>query len=94
MERASVTECDECEGRESRGEKQRTFSFTFMCVSFCTFQTTNYLFLKVARYGILLCILQEILQEIQFSFKCLFCLEADRQNNTKHYPGAVQVTRS
>ena len=54
-----------------------------------TYRTTNCLFLKVALFGLLVLILQEIYKNFSFSPSGLHCLQADRQHNTKHHPGAA-----
>jgi len=57
VERASVTEGDECEGKESLEIEDIQF---YVHVRVITYQTKNYLFLKVAPYGLLFRILQKI----------------------------------
>ena len=86
MERASVVECADCEGRAIEDIKFHIY----VCV--ITYQTTNRLFLKNCSLWIIAPYAIVNVQEIQFSSVGLYCLESDGQNETKHYPGAVQVT--
>jgi len=80
-----VTECDECEGGVREDIKLHIHVWHYV--------PNNDLFIFkscslwiIAPYAIV------NVQEIQFSSKGLYCLEAERQNETEHYPGAVQVT--
>ena len=77
MERTSVNKCDECESREIEDIKLYVHVCVFM------YQTTNYLFLKVARYGLLLRTLKEMYKKSNFLPKvCSAWRQTDKGDET------------
>jgi len=73
---------------DNRGYRNRGHSVLRACA--CHYVPNRKLFIfKSCSLWIIAPILQEIYKRSNFSSSGLYCLEAGKQNKTKHYPGAV-----